>query len=151
MLILPNDGEVVEDNRGSLLPKAPPILLPTTTTTAMPAAPLIPQNTANDLPSPAADPPAECLMIHIPSKFHPRRALQSWPQMQQVSPHDKHEEPIQAQLQGDSTDMAPQYVGCIHQFPAQLTRSSLVYNAGGGAALIAFGAFEQIEPTPYQR
>ena len=144
--ILPDDGEVVEDNRVSLLPKATPILPPTTTTVAPtpPAAPPTPQNAANDPPSPATDPPAKRLTIRIPGKFHPRRA----PQTRQASPQDEHEEPIQAPPPGDDPDAAPQYVRRIHQFPARSTRSGLVRNAGGGGALIAFGAFEEIEPAP---
>ena len=80
--------------------------------------------------------------IRIPGKHHPRRAPQPEPPTRHSTPQTEPEE----LLQGDS-DEAPQYVGRVHQFPARSTRSGLVRDAGGGGALLAFRAFEDVRPT----
>jgi len=78
-------------------------------------------------------------------RYHPRA-----PQPQQhpgpISPQGDSEEPP-ASLRGDEDDDAPQYVGRVHQFPTRSTRSGPVRNAGGSGALLAFGAFEGLEPA----
>ena len=55
------------------------------------------------------------------------------------------------EINEEGMDNAPQYVGCMHKFPAHSMRSGLVHNSGGEGTLIAFGAFEEVPafaPTP---
>ena len=54
-------------------------------------------------------------------------------------------------LAGDA-DNAPQYVGCVHQYPMHSMCSGLMCRSGGAGALLTFGAFEELAqdfmPTP---
>jgi len=50
-------------------------------------------------------------------------------------------------LRGDEDDNAPQYVGRVHQLPARSICSGFVRNAGVPGALLAFRAFERLEPA----
>ena len=88
---------------------------------------------------------SEWLTIWLPGCYHP-----CTPQPRQhpepISPQGDSEEPP-ASLHGDEDDGVPQYVGHIHQFPTRSTCSGLMRNAGGSGVLLAFGAFEGLEPA----
>jgi len=86
-----------------------------------------------------------CTTIRISGRYHPH-APQPQQQPEPMSPQNDSEE-SPTSLRGDEDDDAPQHVGSVHRFPARSTRSGLVCNAGGPGALLAFGAFEGLEPA----
>ena len=151
--VLPDDGEVVEQHRVSFLPNGPPLGPPAdhvSTPNDRDPAPSDTREVIADAPEPATDAPRERITIRIPGKLHPRRMTHSQSDMHHGTAQDA---PIVATPHTDEIDTAPKYVGQIHHFPERSSRSGLVRDAGGGGALIAFGAFEEIEepasePTP---
>ena len=74
--------------------------------------------------------------------YHPH-APQPQQQPEPISLRVDSEEPPTS-LRGDEDDDAPQYVGRVHQFSVRSTRSGF---AGGSGGLLAFGAFEGLEPA----
>ena len=95
--------------------------------------------------SPDIETRSERLTIRISGPYRPH-APQPQQQPGPISPQVDSEEPPTS-LRGDEDDDAPQYVGRVHQFPARSIRSGFVRNAGGSGALLAFGAFEGLEPV----
>ena len=79
----------------------------------------------------------------MPCRYHTRA-----PKLTTDHPTDH----IPSNLAGGADDNAPQYVGRVHQYPTQFTRSGLVRHTEGAGALLAFGAFEELTqvfvPTP---
>ena len=130
-----------EGRQPTLAPPPPPPV-----TSSVPSHNTEVEHEKDDVPdTPDIETSSEQLTIRLPGQYHPRA-----PQLQQhpepISPQGDSEEPP-ASLRGDEDDDAPQYIGCVHQFPARSTRSGLVRNAGGSGALLAFGAFEGLEPA----
>jgi len=62
-----------------------------------------------------------------------------------AKPVSDSEEPPTS-LCSDEDDDAPQYVGCIHQVPAQSNCSGFLCNTGESSALVVFGEFEGHSP-----
>ena len=99
------------------------------------------EHATNETSLPDTETRRERLTIRVPGRYHPRA-----PQPQQESPQEDSEE-VPTSLRGNEDDDARQYVGRVHQCPARSTRSGLVRNAGGAGALLAYGAFEGLEPA----
>ena len=85
------------------------------------------------------------LTLRLPGCYHPHAQNLSTELVGDAGPH------IPSNLTGDTDDDAPRYVGKVHQYPANSTRSGLVHHAEGAGALLDFGAFEGptqvFEPT----
>ena len=97
------------------------------------------------LDSPDIETSSKQLTIWLPGHYHPH-APQPQQHPEPISPQGDSEEPP-ASLCSDKDDDVPQYISCVHQFPARSTCSGLVRNAGGSGALFTFGAFEGLEPA----
>ena len=89
----------------------------------------------------------ERLTIRIPARYH-LRARQPQQKPRPISPHDDSEEPPTSLHRDTRTTARPSYVVQVHQFLARSTCSSFVRNAGGPGTLLAFRAFEGLEPAP---
>ena len=83
----------------------------------------------------------EKLTIRIQGRYHPRAQK---PQDRPEISADEHDEPMDSP--DDEVDAAPQYVGPIHGFTARATRSGKVRDAAGGGAMLAYTAFDALEP-----
>jgi hypothetical protein len=148
--VLPEDGAAVE------MRHAQPANLPPTTTWPTVAGPSthttaaqVPQEsrpTSDGANNSDVEAPREKLTIRIPGRYHPR-APQAQLQHHPEASADEPPEPTPMDLHGDEADSAPRYVGRVHDFPARASRSGLVRNEGGGGAMLAYGAFEVVEPT----
>jgi len=145
MPVRPEDGATVDSQAQPWWLTNEPLMPSTSSQVSQPILPA-PAPSINDNEEPAR----EGLTIRIPGRYPKPHAPECHP-----TPIESNNEPTPMDLADDEADSTPQYVGHIHDIPSRSTRSDLVRSTRGGTmgnaeaegAMLAFSAFENLEPA----